>query len=154
MDRSFLHLTVAAIVVHQHKFLFVEEIDKVSGLRVLNQPAGHVEADEDLTTAVCRELFEETGLSLKPQGWLGLSQLLTTSQHRYVRVNFVFQVHELPDHFQPQDADILALHWLTVDELKRHVLPLRSPLVLDAVTRYQAGNVLPLVFIEDVVILS
>ena len=64
MDRSFLHLTVAAIVVHQQKFLFVEEIDKVSGRRVLNQPAGHVEANEDLNTAVCRELHEETGLIL------------------------------------------------------------------------------------------
>ncbi len=154
MDRSFLHLTVAAIVVHQHKFLFVEEIDKVSGRRVLNQPAGHVEANEDLNTAVCRELYEETGLILAPHGWLGLSQLLTAAQHRYVRVNFVFQPQTLPLAYHPQDPDILALHWLTLDELMNHALPPRSPLVLDAVRRYQTGGMLPLSLIEDVVTLS
>lgn len=154
MDRSFLHLTVAAIVVHQQKFLFVEEIDKVSGRRVLNQPAGHVEANEDLNTAVCRELHEETGLILAPQGWLGLSQLLTAAQHRYVRVNFVFQPQPLPLAYQPLDPDILGLHWLTLDELLSHELPPRSPLVVDAIQRYQAGAMLPLSFIEDVVTLA
>ncbi len=154
MDRSFLHLTVAAVVEHQGKFLFVEETDKHTGIRVLNQPAGHVEANEDLITAVCRELYEETGLTLAPDAWLGLSQLLTAAMHRYVRVNFVFQVQALPKLYQPQDADILALHWLSVDELKHHTLPLRSPLVLDAITRYQSGNLLPLTLIEDVVTLS
>ncbi len=31
MDRSHLHLTVAAVVCYQNKFLLVEEIDKQSG---------------------------------------------------------------------------------------------------------------------------
>lgn len=82
MDRSHLHLTVAAVVCYQNKFLLVEEIDKQSGRRVLNQPAGHVEANEDLLGAVCRELFEETGLALTPQGWLGISQLQAANGHR------------------------------------------------------------------------
>ncbi|MDX1391834.1 MAG: NUDIX domain-containing protein, partial [Rheinheimera sp.] len=75
MNRDKLHLTVAAVVFYQGRFLFVEERDKLSGIIVLNQPAGHVEQEEDLLVAVKRELYEETGLQLEPTAWLGISQL-------------------------------------------------------------------------------
>lgn len=153
VERHFLHLTVAAIVVYQNRFLLVEELDKSSGVRVLNQPAGHMEADEDVVTAVCRELYEETGLRLSPCGWLGLSQLVTAASHRYVRINFVFQLNELPPPHSPQDADILALHWLSAAELAAQPLPLRSPLVQHAIERYQTQPLLPLDLIDDVVYL-
>lgn len=149
MDRSHLHLTVAAVVFCQNKFLLVEEIDKQSGQRVLNQPAGHVEANEDLISAVCRELFEETGLTLSPHGWLGISQLQAANGHRYVRVNFYFEVNALPQNHQPQDADILALHWLSSADITQHALPVRSQLVLDAINDFQQGLRLPLSMIKS-----
>lgn len=153
-DRTTLHLTVAAVVQYQGRFLFVEEIDKQSGKRVLNQPAGHVEANEDLRQAIERELFEETGLQLQPCGWLGISQLLIPNGHRYVRINFVFEPIELPDTYAPQDPDILALHWLTAEELSRMHLPVRSQLVHAAVEHYRCRTIFPLVAIDDVVLLS
>ena len=145
-----LHLTVAAIVHVEQKFLLVEETDKVTGQRVLNQPAGHVEQDEDLIAAVQRELYEETGLHLTPTAWLGISQLQAVNNHRYVRVNFVFEPASLPGHYQPQDNDILALHWLTAEQLQHSTLPLRSRLVSDAVTLYQQGVRLPITLIQAV----
>lgn len=152
-DRSTLHLTVAAIVHQQGRFLFVEEIDKQTSKRVLNQPAGHVEPDENLLDAVQRELYEETGLHLKPCSWLGISQLVTPHGHRYVRINFVFEADLLPDTYSPQDPDILALHWLSADELATAVLPARSPLVGAAVQHYLNRAPLPLNAIDDVVTL-
>ncbi len=143
-DRNSLHLTVAALVVHQQKFLFVEERDKFSRQLVLNQPAGHVEAGEDLQSAVCRELYEETGLALKPDSWLGISQLHAANGHFYYRVNFLFEPLKLPSDYQPQDADILALHWLSADALLHPPLPLRSTLVETAVRQYLAGHRLAL----------
>lgn len=148
MLRAKLHLTVAAIVHFQQRFLFVEERDKLTGERVLNQPAGHVEEDEDLITAAIRELAEETGLSLTPCSWLGMSQSKATNDHRYVRVNFVFEPQQLPTHYHAQDADILALHWLNRDELVAHSLPLRSKLVIDAIDSYLAGIRLELNLIQ------
>ena len=148
MSRAQLHLTVAAIVQFQQKFLLVEETDKLSGLRVLNQPAGHVEQHEDLLSAVQRELFEETGLHLSPCAWLGISQLQAANGHRYVRVNFVFEPTSLPAHYQPQDNDILALHWLSAEQLQHTALPLRSALVSDAIALYQQGIRLPLQLIQ------
>ncbi|MBU1311847.1 MAG: NUDIX domain-containing protein [Gammaproteobacteria bacterium] len=148
MSRDTLHLTVAAIVCYQQRFLLVEEIDKLTGKRVLNQPAGHVEPDEDLLTAVARELQEETGLQLQPCAWLGLSQLQAANGHRYVRINFVFEPQALPHFYAPQDSDILALHWLDTAQIAKSTLPLRSQLVSDAIALYQQGIRLPLMLIQ------
>jgi phosphatase NudJ len=149
MDRSGLHLTVAAIVHFQNQFLFVEERDKISGKLVYNQPAGHVEANEDLLAAVCRELYEETGLNLTPNAWLGISQLHAANGEFYFRVNFVFELDKAPSPHQPQDSDILALHWLSAEQLQDK--PLRSRLVLDAIQSYQSGKLLDLALIQPMV---
>lgn len=151
MSRPLLHLTVAAVVYFQGRYLLVEEIDKTSGYRVLNQPAGHVEEQEDLVSAIQRELQEETGLMLVPDAWLGISQLQAANGHFYVRVNFVFTPTSLPEDYAPQDSDILALHWLSFSELKNHLLSVRSQLVIDAVTEFEQNQLLPLSQIKDTV---
>lgn len=151
MSRPLLHLTVAAVLYFQGRYLLVEEKDKSSGRLVLNQPAGHVEENEDLISAIKRELQEETGLSLEPDAWLGISQLKAANGHFYVRVNFVFTPTELPSQYQPQDDDIRALHWLNFAELNTHALPVRSQLVLDAITQFEQKQLLPLNQIKNVV---
>ena len=148
MSRNRLHLTVAAVIQYEGRFLFVEEQDKQHGHKVLNQPAGHMEEDEDVLSAVCREVTEETGLILTPTAWLGISQLAASNGHTYVRVNFLFEPATLPQHYQPQDTDILALHWLSADELRQHPVPARSRLVHDAINSYLQGTRLALNLIE------
>ncbi|GAA0672285.1 NUDIX domain-containing protein [Rheinheimera tangshanensis] len=151
MSRPLLHLTVAAVLYFQGRYLLVEEKDKSSDRLVLNQPAGHVEENEDLISAVKRELQEETGLSLEPSAWLGISQLKAANGHFYVRVNFVFTPDELPALYHPQDTDILALHWLSLEELRSHVLPARSQLVLDAISQFEQKQLLPLCQIRNAI---
>lgn len=151
MSRPLLHLTVAAVLCFEGRYLLVEEKDKSSGRLVLNQPAGHVEENEDLISAIKRELQEETGLNLKPDAWLGISQLKAANGHFYVRVNFVFTPTELPAQHQPQDDDILALHWLSLAELRTHALPVRSQLVLDAITQFEQNQLLPLSQIRNAI---
>lgn len=45
------HVTVATVVEHNGRFLLVEEI--ASGRQVLNQPAGHLDADETRQKPPC-----------------------------------------------------------------------------------------------------
>ena len=53
-------VTVAAIVQDNERYLMVRE--RVDGRDVCSQPAGHLESGESLTTAVIREVLEETCL--------------------------------------------------------------------------------------------
>ena len=149
MLRTKLHLTVAAVVFCQGRYLMVEEIDKHTGRRVINQPAGHVEENEDLIAAVKRELFEETGLRAIPTAWLGISQLHAANGEFYFRVNFLFELSELPQAHEPQDPDILALHWFSAEQLQEQ--PLRSQLVITAVQNHQTNPPLPLHMISPMV---
>jgi len=73
-----VHLTVAAIAERDGRFLLVEERE---GERlVINQPAGHLEPDEDLPAAVVRETLEETGWHFSPTAlvvWLTREELVS-----------------------------------------------------------------------------
>jgi ADP-ribose pyrophosphatase YjhB (NUDIX family) len=57
------HITVATIVPRKDEFLMVEELQ--DGVKVYNQPAGHLEFGESLIDAATRETFEETNWIVK-----------------------------------------------------------------------------------------
>lgn len=134
--------TVAAVVCYQDKFLLVEEIDQ--GSTVYNQPAGHLESNENLVDAMKRELFEETGLSLSPMYLSGIYYYYRSSiDLHYLRFCFVIKLEELMA-TQPQDKEIIACHWLTLAEIKAKSAQLRSPLVLECIEDYLTGKKIPL----------
>lgn len=66
------HVTVAAVIEREGRFLFVEE-ETEFGVR-LNQPAGHLEPGESLVEAVARETLEETRLRFVPNAVVGVYQ--------------------------------------------------------------------------------
>lgn len=139
-------LTVAAIIERQGRFLFVEERDG-DGPRVLNQPAGHVEPGESLIDAVIREVGEEAGLPFTPEALVGLYQLRAANGKAYCRVCFLGSV---PDGMEarPRDADILACHWLSPEELGHR--PLRSGLVRRCLDDALGGARLPLAAVSAI----
>jgi len=66
------HVTVAAIVEQDGKFLLIEE-ETDRGNR-FNQPAGHLEDNESLLNAVIRETQEESAYLFTPTHLLGIYQ--------------------------------------------------------------------------------
>ena len=144
------NITVAAVIHWQDRFLLVEE--KGHGRQVFNQPAGHLEAGENLLEAAKREIKEETGLDLELDGWLGT--YLYSSPYRnltYLRFCFYCELKEAPGPHSPQDPDndIIACHWLTEVEIQALGRKLRSPLVLECLEEYRQGTRLPLSSLKD-----
>jgi 8-oxo-dGTP pyrophosphatase MutT (NUDIX family) len=140
-------LTVAAIIERQGRFLVVEEPDKVTGLPVINQPAGHVEPGESVFDAVRREVREETGLAFTPEAIVGLYPLKAANGKDYFRACFIGSVPEGAA-AAPEDPDILRCHWLTPEELRQ--APLRSGWVLRCLDDARAGRRFPLDLVADI----
>ena len=85
-----------------------------------NQPAGHLEPGEDLISAVKREVEEETACNVH--------------NHNPNR---------------KLDADIVATHWLSRDQITTQQSHLRSPLVLICVDEYLKGRRYPLSILQS-----
>jgi len=135
------HLTVAAVIELEQRFLLVEE--ESDGLIVVNQPAGHVQAGETLLAAVIRETLEETAWHFLPQALVGLYYYTSPlNQITYLRLCFGGSVSH-PEPHRPLDTGILRTLWLTPAEV-RETPNLRSPMVLRGLEDYLAGARYPL----------
>ncbi|MBZ4202213.1 MAG: NUDIX hydrolase [Methylovulum sp.] len=136
------HVTVAAIIEREKKFLLVEE-ETTQGLQ-LNQPAGHFEQNEDLIDAVKREVKEETAWQFEPQALIGVQLWRKNpTSPTFLRMCFTGVCHSF-DAKQQLDQGIIATHWLTRDEIAAQQHRLRSPLVLIAIDDYLTGQRYPL----------
>lgn len=138
--------TVAAVIVSHNKFLLVEEID--NGKTVFNQPAGHIEANENITNGAVREVYEETGLKVIPEYLSGIYYFHRPDLALYY-LRFCFVVH-LPICVEaiPQDDEITACHWFTLEEIKERADQMRSPMVIECIEDYLAGKKMPVDFIS------
>jgi len=136
------NVTVAAVIEKDGKFLLVEE-DTAQGPRY-NQPAGHLEADESLLTAVTRETLEESAYHFVPQQLLGIYRWhAAESNTTYLRFAFTGKItgHEAG---RPLDTGILQAVWLTTDQIRATRARHRSPLVLQCVEDFLAEKRYPL----------
>ena len=137
-----VHVTVAAVVARDGKFLFVEE--RIGGRTVLNQPAGHWEAGETLLEAVKRETLEETGWEVEPTALLGVYEF-EPSDLGYGFLRFAYLAEPRRHHAgRALDPGIERALWLTPDELRRESARHRSPMVMRCVDDAVAGRQHPL----------
>ncbi len=141
------HVTVAAVIEQDSRFLLVKEYTQ-DGIR-FNQPAGHLENNEDLITAVIREVYEETAGHFVPESLIGLQLWQKQeSDSTFLRVCFQGQVHSFDEH-QKLDDDIISIHWLSLKEIQTLSTQLRSPLVLKSIQSYLAGETYPLTVLKS-----
>lgn len=139
--------TVAAVIVCNNKFLLVEEVEQ--GKTVFNQPAGHLEADENLIDACKREVLEETGLTVLPNYCSGIYYFHRPELSLYfLRFCFVVELKQAQNS-QPQDDEIVATHWFTLEQIQEKVDQLRSPMVLQCIEDYLKGNKINLALIKS-----
>jgi 8-oxo-dGTP pyrophosphatase MutT (NUDIX family) len=142
------HATVAAIIERDNKFLMVEEL--IHGEKVFNQPAGHLDPDENLIDAVKRETLEETAWHFEPQAITGIYLWKHPDNgESFLRIAFSGTCHD-HDPEQSLDDGILQAAWRSRDELIEQQQRLRSPMVLNCIDDYLAGKRFPLDMLVDV----
>jgi len=140
------HVTVATVVCRAGQLLLVEE--EKDGRRVLNQPAGHLDAGESLVEAAVRETREETGWEVRPTAFIGTYQWNAPDGTPFLR--FAFAAEPLRHHpQQPLDSGIVQALWLTPAALQADMARLRSPLVWQTVSDWLAGQRHPLSIVRQ-----
>lgn len=135
------HATVATLVKRNGKFLLVEE--RSHGKTVFNQPAGHIEEGETIQEAAIRETLEETGWHIELTGFLGI-YTYTAPQNGVCYYRFCFTAKALEKTSNALDQDIIAAHWLSIEEIRQLGDKLRSPLVLKCFTDGMNRPAMPL----------
>ncbi len=142
------HVTVAAVIERDGKFLLIEE--ESDGIHVFNQPAGHWDPGETLTEACAREALEESACHFVPRHLVGIyTWRHAPSDTTYLRFAFCGDV----EGFEPGrslDTGILRAVWQSPAEMRSHGERLRSPLVLRCVEDYLAGRRHPLELLAQV----
>ena len=132
------HLTVAAVIETNEKFLLVEE--RVDGQLVINQPAGHLENNESLLEASMRETHEETGWHFEPTYLIGIYHWQHPhNKQTFIRFCFGGELIE-QDQYATLDPDIEQAIWLTYEDIVKCQAQHRSPLVLNCINDYRAGH--------------
>jgi phosphatase NudJ len=140
------NVTVAALIERDGRFLLVEE-DTSDGL-LLNNPAGHLDPGESPLQGCIRETLEETARAFTPEGFLGMymsrfRRTRTGEDITYLRLAFYGSVSEA-DPALALDEGIVGTVWMTADEIRACPERHRSPLVLECLESYLAGERYPL----------
>lgn len=140
------NVTVAALIERDGRFLLVEE-ETSDGL-LLNNPAGHLDPGESPLEGVIRETLEETARPFTPEGFVGLymsrfRRTRTGEDITYLRLAFCGSVGEADPNLQ-LDEGIVRTVWMTPDEIRACPERHRSPLLLECLESYLAGQRYPL----------
>ena len=128
--QQFPKLGVSASVWRDGKLLLVQRAKPPVGIWAF--PGGHVEAGERLEEAVARELLEETGLTARFDGLLGLYDVIRRDASGLVSVHYVIACYV--GFAAPGDpvaaSDAAAAEWADPDQLGGYVL---APNIAEAI---------------------
>jgi len=131
-------LTVSAVVEQDGQFLIVEE--RSSGVLVITQPGGHIEAGESPEEACTREVLEETGCDIAINSLLGVYLWIQPqTRQQFLRIVYVADLL-LEDASRKLDDGIHAVHWYIKADIEHHVRKLRTPVVMRCIEDYVAGK--------------
>jgi mutator protein MutT len=142
MDDKYRSLVAAYVMVVNDKNEILLSQRQNTGYRdgFYDMPAGHLEANETLTQAACRELKEETNLDAKPEDmeFLQLLHRQSLNDREYLDVFFkITKWNGEPKLMEPDKCS--DMRWFPMDALPDNMVP-HQRVVLDSLKsgiRYQ-----------------
>lgn len=145
---SLIHSTAACVIQQGGRYLMVEE-QRGGPHSVFNQPAGHIEPGEGPITAILREVQEETAWRVSLTSYIGLYVFHSDDGQTFHSHGFIAEPLQQLD--LALDPDIVATHWLTLEQLRTlaQQARLRSPLVLKRIEDALSGPRYPLAVIHE-----
>lgn len=109
---------VVAVVLDRRRRLLVARRRFNPAKGTLDLPGGFVDAGETLEEAVCRELIEETGLSLTPERWLfSLPNRYLFSGMEIPTTDSFFLFHASFEADVVPHDDVASLEWMAIPDL-------------------------------------
>ena len=142
------NVTVAAVIERDGRFMLIEE-HTAEGLR-LNTPAGHLDPGESPSEGCSREALEETAHQFTPTALIGI--YLARFQRgegdaledvTYLRFAYAGELGA-KEEGRALDHGIVRTLWMSVDEIRASVERHRSPLLLQCIDDYLAGQRYPM----------
>ena len=142
------NVTVAAVIERNGRFMLIEE-HTAEGLR-LNTPAGHLDPGETPSEGCAREALEETAHQFTPTALIGI--YLARFQRgegdaledvTYLRFAYAGELGA-KEEGRALDHGIVRTLWMSVDEIRASVERHRSPLLLQCIDDYLAGQRYPM----------
>ena len=139
-------VTVAAVIERDGRFLLVEE-HTPEGLR-LNNPAGHLDPGESPAEGCARETLEETAHHFRPTALVGVylsrfqrpgPQAGAVQDITYLRFAFCGELGQAQVG-RALDTGIVRTLWMSPDEIRASWERHRSPLLLQCMEDYLAGQ--------------
>jgi len=120
---------VGAIVLHEGRVLLVKR-GHAPGLGLWSVPGGLVDVGETTVDAARREVDEETGLTVRIAGLVGVLDRVTRDAEGRVRYHWVLIDYlAIPESTETLTAgsDAAEVRWVTIDEVER--LPITEGLM-------------------------
>ncbi len=130
-------ITVLAIAQNEKgKYLFIREADeKYKGKWYL--PAGPVQPTETIIEGLKREVKEEAGVDVEPQGIVRVYHEVFKEPQPYHRWIMIFEVKVISGTLKSKpDNRSLEAKWLSFDEIKKKEKELRDELVIGILQLY------------------
>ena len=114
-----MKIFVSVVIRDGERVLLVQEGKPVSHGK-WNLPGGHLEMGEALREGAIREVREETGLEVEPEGVVGIYNLVRRHEEQVAShaVRFIFAA-PFPGGEARAGDEILAVRWCTLAEMER-----------------------------------
>lgn len=112
-----VELTNMCMIYDDHNNVVVEKKITSKGIGLIF-PGGHVEKRESLVDSVCREIFEEIGLTISNPQLCGVKDWVETDGSRYMV--FLYKTNQFKGEIKSSDEGEIC--WMPLEELKEQEL--------------------------------